>query len=133
MDRRECECEASKTMRTTKYRCSACDLDGHNRTTCPRVYTCKPLPRPHAWRTETQSLRQAVWEQLSLRLPKAPSQIFAEIRDDWGQVEERRLWNALRWHKDRRTVERRPITMEVEWRCGKIVEMPSFGYVRKAA
>src|ERR1043165_7715889 len=94
-------------MTRNVQRCSACSLQGHNRACCPHVFTCKPPPRLHPHYTETHALREAVWEQLSFRFPKTPMELFSEIRDDWGAVEERRLWRALQWNLQRRRIEKK--------------------------
>jgi hypothetical protein len=104
--------------------CSACHEPDHKRTTCPRLYTCKAPPQELARWSETHALRQAVWEQLSLRFPVPAVTLFERVTQEWGDVGERRLWRALEWNRIRRRVAKRVIETDMG---------PVVGYVRRAA
>ena len=78
-------------------KCSACNIDGHLRPTCPRVYTCRRRTRPIRSFVETHALRESMLERLHPRRPMSPVRLFAALRDEWGSLGERRLWRVLCW------------------------------------
>lgn len=45
---------------------------------------------------ETYGLRDTMLEMIG-RAPRAPRVIFDRVRGEWGSVDTRRLWRALRW------------------------------------
>ncbi len=104
--------------------CSVCQSSEHTRPRCPLVYTCHRARATAERYLETAALRDAVWQQLSLRYPLMPHQLFERLRADWGSLGERRLWRALRWNAQRERVAIKTIAVE----DGTLV-----GYVRRAA
>ena len=115
--------------------CTACDDTGHKRSNCPRVFTCKPPPPVSDRWSETYALRDAVLERMSSRIAKTPQEIFAEVRDDWGDVEVRRLWRALQWNVLQRRARKTKAYRDITWTCyGKprTTERWTAAYVRRA-
>lgn len=47
--------------------------------------------------TETWALRDALRDALSPRVPRTAPDLFRRVVNDWGHVDERRLWNYLSW------------------------------------
>lgn len=45
---------------------------------------------------ETKALRESMLGYVTTR-PRSAERIFSLLRDEWGDVNERRLWRTLRW------------------------------------
>ena len=46
---------------------------------------------------ETWGIRDAIRDSLSTRTPRTGPDLFDLVTDEWGHVDERRLWRALGW------------------------------------
>lgn len=116
---------------TRRPRCSACDALNHTRSTCPRVYTVRQRRTARQW-TETIALREAIWQQLSFRFPRAPHELYQAISDDWGEIKRRRFQRALSWLRHHRPIVAREVACDVQW-LGQSVETTTIGYMRRVA